>query len=103
MTPAFETLPQAPALPCAPREVDEFLSRPTDGVLSVLARTPGRILVLGAGGKMGLHLCAMLQRGLDQLGRDDRVVGVSRFTTLRDREAFQAFRVETIACDLTDA
>jgi nucleoside-diphosphate-sugar epimerase len=90
-------------LPCAPDEADAFLSRPTDGVLAVLARAPGRILVLGAGGKMGLHLCAMLQRGLEQLGRKERVVGVSRFTTLRDREDFGAFGVETIACDLTDA
>ncbi len=90
-------------LPCAAAEADEFLSRPSDLVLSVLARTPGRILVLGAGGKMGLHLCAMLQRALVQLGRPERVVGVSRFTTLRDREVFQAFGVETIACDLTHA
>ncbi len=91
------------ALPCGPDEIDEFLSRPTDGVIDVLARTRGRILVLGAGGKIGLHLCAMLQRGLAQLGRTDRVIGVSRFTTLRDREDFHAFGVETIACDLSDA
>jgi nucleoside-diphosphate-sugar epimerase len=91
------------ALPCAPDEIDEFLSRPTAGVIDVLARTRGRILVLGAGGKIGLHLCAMLQRGLDQLGRTERVVGVSRFTTLRDREDFSAFGVETMACDLSDA
>lgn len=90
------------ALPCALDEVDEFLSRPTAGVLAVLGRTKGNILVLGAGGKMGLHLCAMLRRALDQLGREDRVVGVSRFTTVRDREAFDVFGVETIACDLTD-
>jgi nucleoside-diphosphate-sugar epimerase len=100
-------LPGTPAdsleLPCAPSQADEFLSRPTDGVRAVLSRTSGRILVLGAGGKMGLHLCAMLQRGLAQLDRNDHVVAVSRFTTLRDREVFQAFGVETIACDLTDA
>ncbi len=89
-------------LPCAPEDADEFLSRPTAGVLAVLGRTKGNILVLGAGGKMGLHLCAMLQRGLKQLGRDDRVTAVSRFTTLRDREAFHAFGVQTIAGDLTD-
>lgn len=91
-----------PLLPCAADDIDVFLSRPTDRILPVLARTPGPFLVLGAGGKMGLHLCAMLRRGLDRLGRAERVIGVSRFTTLRDREAFHAFGVETIACDLSD-
>lgn len=90
------------SLPCAPNEADQFLSRPTPGVLDTLTRTPGPILVLGAGGKMGLHLCAMLRRGLDRLGRADRVLAVSRFTTLRDRDAFTALGVETVACDLAD-
>ncbi len=103
MTSTPDRVLPTPVLACAPGEADEFLSRPTVGVRSVLARTPGRFLVLGAGGKMGLHLCAMLQRGLAQLGRKERVVGVSRFTTLRDREEFRAFGIETIACDLTSA
>jgi nucleoside-diphosphate-sugar epimerase len=103
MNPVSSSLARSLVLPCAPTAADEFLSRPTAGVLAVLARTPGRILVLGAGGKIGLHLCAMLRRGLDQLGRQEQVIGASRFTTLRDRETFHAFGVETIACDLTDA
>jgi nucleoside-diphosphate-sugar epimerase len=89
-------------LPCAPEAVDEFLSEPTDGVCAVLKDAAGPFLVLGAGGKMGLHLSVMLRRALDQLGRTDRVVAVSRFTTLHDQAAFQARGVETIACDLSD-
>lgn len=89
------------ALPCRPEEVDEFLSRPTPGVIETLARTPGPVLVLGASGKMGLHLCAMLRRGFDALGKRERVVAVSRFSTLRGREDFERFGVETIACDLS--
>ncbi len=90
-------------LPCLPGEVDEFISRPTPAVVEVLARTPGPFVVLGAGGKIGLHLSAMLRRGLDQLGRKDRVLAVSRFSTLRDTDDFARFGIETSACDLSDA
>ncbi|MES2692017.1 MAG: NAD(P)-dependent oxidoreductase [Verrucomicrobiota bacterium] len=89
-------------LPCLPGEVDAFISRPTPGVIEVLARTPGPFLVLGAGGKVGLHLSAMLRSALDGLGRKDRVLAVSRFSTLRDRAAFEQFGIETCACDLGD-
>ena len=89
-------------LPCPPESVDDFLGQPTPRVVALLARTPGPFLVLGAGGKIGLHLALMLRRGLDQLGRRDRVIAVSRFRTLRDRAAFDSRGLESVACDLTD-
>lgn len=89
-------------LPCAPESVDDFIGRPTPRLVEVLARTPGPFLVLGAGGKIGLHLAIMLRRGLDQLGRRDRVIAVSRFSTLRDRADFDSRGIESLACDLTD-
>jgi nucleoside-diphosphate-sugar epimerase len=88
-------------LPCTPDAVDDFLSQPTAAVVAAVARMAGPFLVLGAGGKIGLHLTLMLRRALDQLGRTDRVVAVSRFQTLRDGEDFAARGLETIACDLT--
>ena len=90
-----------PGLPCPPAEIDDFLSRPTPRVLEVLARTRGPFLVLGAGGKIGLHLSVMLRLALDALGRKDRVIAISRFSTLRDRAAFEQRGVETLACDLS--
>lgn len=82
--------------------MDDFISRPTVRAIEVIARAPGPFLVLGAGGKIGLHLSVMLRRALDQLGRKDRVIAVSRFSTLRDRTAFEQRGVETHACDLAD-
>lgn len=91
-------------LPCAPDQVDVFLSEPTPGVLDLARELPtGPVVVLGAGGKMGLHLSLMMQRALRAAGRADRVLAVSRFSTLRDREDFDRHGVETIACDLTDS
>ncbi|MFM9032632.1 MAG: hypothetical protein ACKOTF_18545 [Opitutaceae bacterium] len=77
-------------LPCAPEDIDSVLSEASPAVTAVLARTPGRVLVLGAGGKMGLHLSVMLQRALGSLGRTDDLLAVSRFRTLRDREDVRA-------------
>lgn len=88
-------------LPCAPDAADDFLARPTPAVVAAVARMEGPFLVLGAGGKIGLHLTLMLRRALDQLGRSDRVIAVSRFQTLRDREDFATRGLETVACDLT--
>jgi nucleoside-diphosphate-sugar epimerase len=94
--------PARPGLPCPPAEVDDFISRPTPRAIETVARAAGPFLVLGAGGKIGLHLSVMLRRALDQLGRKDRVIAVSRFSTLRDRAAFEQRGVETLACDLGD-
>jgi nucleoside-diphosphate-sugar epimerase len=90
-----------PALPCPPEQADEFLGQPTPGAVATLERTPGPFLVLGAGGKIGLHLCIMLRRALDSLGRRDKVVAVSRFQVLRDQSEFARHGIPVHACDLT--
>ncbi len=93
----------ASRLPCPPDKVDEFLSKPSTAVADVLAGTRGKILVLGAGGKMGLHLTMMLRRGLQQAGgKGDAVLAVSRFSTLRDQDEFKRQGIQTQACDLAD-
>ena len=94
--------PTADTLPCPPDQVDDFLSQPSDKVRKVLSRTPGPVLVLGAGGKIGLHLCLMIRRAFDSLGRHDEVVAVSRFRTLRDSKIFTQRGVKTFVGDLED-
>ncbi len=103
MSAVSPSLTSSPGLPCRADDVDDFLSRPTPRAVEMIARTAGPFIVLGAGGKIGLHLCTMLRLALDQLGRKDRVLAVSRFSTLRDRAAFEKRGIETHACDLGDA
>ena len=96
------TPPPRPGLPCPPQAVDDFLGRPTARAVEAVARAKGPFLVLGAGGKIGLHLSVMLRRSLGQLGRQDRVIAVSRFDSLRNRTVFEQRGIETQRCDLGD-
>lgn len=89
-------------LPCAPEDADAFLGAPAPELAGVLASVPGRVLVLGAGGKMGLHLCLLLQGALRPLGRGADLLAVSRFTTLRDGADFARHGIATHAADLSD-
>ena len=45
-------------------ELEEALSRPTEGVLDTLQAVPGDVLVLGAGGKMGPTLARLAKRAM---------------------------------------
>lgn len=86
-----------------PEALDEFMSRPTTGVMEVLKSISGDVLVLGAGGKMGLHVCLMLQRALEELGVSDRkVIAVSRFGGEGARKPFEREGVQVISADLCD-
>jgi nucleoside-diphosphate-sugar epimerase len=90
--------------PC-PRSIDELddlLSLPSSLAVSAIGACPGDFLVLGAAGKMGFHLTRMLQRCLAELGRGDRLIAVSRFTSETSRTPFQRFGIDTLSADLSD-
>jgi len=95
--------PALPRLPCGVTDVDQFLSTPSAAAARAAGTFAGPVAVLGAGGKMGLHMAAMLRQALDAAGRHDvPVIGVSRFGDQRARERFEAFGVQTLAADLLD-
>lgn len=91
-----------PSLPCSPEDADLFLSKPSKALEAMLERTPGDFMVLGAGGKMGLHLCLMLRRAMDATDPERRVVAVSRFSQADTQKVFKAHGIEVTACDLSD-
>jgi nucleoside-diphosphate-sugar epimerase len=82
--------------------LEDALSAPSSGLLASLRSTPGDIVILGAAGKMGPTLARMARRALDELGRGDRVIAVSRFSSARAEESLHAWGIETIRCDLLD-
>lgn len=83
-------------------ELDDRASTPSEGVIEALRGIEGDIVVAGAGGKMGFHLCRMLRRGLDNLKKESAVVGVSRFGDVATRALFDEQGIKTHSADLTD-
>jgi nucleoside-diphosphate-sugar epimerase len=91
------------SLPANPERIDEKLSKPSKEAVSGLRGLEGPVAVLGAGGKMGLHMAAMLRRVFDEAGRvGEQVFAVSRFGSPESRVPFDQFGVDTISADLSD-
>jgi nucleoside-diphosphate-sugar epimerase len=82
--------------------LEDALSAPSSGLLASLRSTPGDIIILGAAGKMGPTLARMARRAIDELGRHDRVVAVSRFSSAKAEQSLHAWGIETVRCDLLD-
>lgn len=82
--------------------LEDALSAPSAGLLASMRSTPGDVVILGAAGKMGPTLARMARRALDELGRGDRVIAVSRFSSATAEQSLRAARIETIRCDLLD-
>src|SRR4051812_44442257 len=81
------------------QELDDLLSAPRPATIAALERTPGDIIVLGAGGKMGPTLARMVRRASND-GR--RVIAVSRWSSPDSERALREAGVETVRADLLD-
>jgi nucleoside-diphosphate-sugar epimerase len=84
--------------------LDELLSVPRAQTVDALRHSPGDVLLLGAGGKMGPTLARMAARAAEVAdgGTRRRVIAVSRFSSRPARESLEAHDVETISADLLD-
>jgi nucleoside-diphosphate-sugar epimerase len=94
----------SPAAPRSEEELDALLSTPREATIAALARVPGDIVVLGAGGKMGPTLARMAVRARDAAdtrGRR-RIIAVSRFSATGSEQFLHQAGVETVRCDLLD-
>ena len=72
--------------------VEDFMTAPSDALIADLAKTPGDIIVLGVGGKMGPTLARLAKRAAPS----KRVMGVARFSEPGVREALD----ELLAADV---
>jgi hypothetical protein len=84
-------------------ELEQRLWEPGDQVIAALAELPGDLMLLGAGGKIGLSLARMARLAMDRCpGRGRRVIAVSRFAGAGTREEFAEAGVEALPADLSD-
>jgi len=83
-------------------ELEEILTRPGPELVEFFKTLTGRLLILGAGGKMGPTLAVLARRAADAAGSRLRVVAVSRFSEANTRQWLEARGVEALGCDLLD-
>jgi nucleoside-diphosphate-sugar epimerase len=88
--------------PKSETELEELLSRPTAGVADALRASPGDVLILGAGGKMGPSLVRMVRRAADELNDGRRVIAASRYSSPGAVTALERHGVEVARLDLAD-
>ncbi|NYZ13744.1 NAD(P)-dependent oxidoreductase [Azospirillum sp. RWY-5-1] len=91
----FDSLPD---LIKTEEELEELVSRPTQGLVDDFAELDGDIIVLGVAGKVGPSLARMAKRAAP----GKTVIGVARFTEPGSREELERHGIETIKCDLLD-
>lgn len=78
--------------------LEDFMTTPTDALITDLERLSGDIMVLGVGGKMGPTLARMAKRAAPR----KRIIGVARFSEQGTRERLESQGVECISTDLLD-
>ncbi|MBO0849420.1 MAG: NAD(P)-dependent oxidoreductase [Pseudonocardia sp.] len=86
-------------------DIERHLWQPCDHVVADLAGLTGDLLLLGAGGKLGLSLARMARLAFDRgpdRGREPRVIAVSRFSEPGRREEFVDAGIEAQPADLSD-
>lgn len=83
-------------------DLEEFLSRPSPEVVEALRRTPGDVIVIGAGGKMGPSLTTMVRRACDALGDGRTVTAVSRFSSPEAAARLENGGIRVVRAELGD-
>ena len=83
-------------------ELENFLSRPTEGLIDMMKRIDGDVMILGIAGKMGVTMGRQALNAVKVAGVSKKVIGVSRFSKTEEREKLESWGIETIACDLLD-
>ena len=80
--------------------IDPRFTEPREETRDALRQCPGDVVVLGAGGKMGPSLTAMLARAVADIGDARRVLAVSRWSDRKAAKALAQMSAEIIECDL---
>ena len=82
--------------------LDDRFTEPRGETIAALRACPGDVVVLGAGGKMGPSLTAMLARAAKEVADKRRIVAVSRWSDREAKRALDELGVITVSCDLLD-
>jgi len=81
-------------------QLDEFLTTPSPELIRAMATIRGRLLVVGAGGKMGPSLAVLARRAADAAKTDLDIVAVSRFSDVQSKHWLEQRGIKTISADV---
>ncbi len=81
--------------------LEDLMSVPGNGLVEMMGRMDGDIMILGIGGKMGITLGRQAVNAVHQAGIS-KIIGVSRLSDQEGRKKLNQWGIETISCDLLD-
>ena len=84
------------------QELLEVMTRPNSLLIDSINNINGDIMLLGAGGKMGLSLALLIKKAVAATDKELKVTAVSRFSDNSVAESFSSNGIEIIKCDLSD-
>lgn len=82
--------------------LEQILTEPGPELREFIRTVSGPLLILGAGGKMGLTVAVMARRAADAAGHPLEVIAASRFSDPESRRRIEALGVRTATVDLLD-
>ena len=80
------------------RQLEEFMSRPSEPLVEHLKGLKGDIMIVGAGGKIGPTMAMMARRAAEKAGVQKKVYAVD----VQPLKALEGKGIETLQCDLLD-
>tara|TARA_B100000700_G_scaffold331651_1_gene466546 strand:- start:6087 stop:7127 length:1041 start_codon:yes stop_codon:yes gene_type:complete len=84
------------------KELLDIMTEPNSLLIDSLKKLSGEILLLGAGGKMGLSLALLIKRAANMAKKKISIKAASRFSDNNVAESFLSNGIEIVKCDLTD-
>ena len=65
--------------------LEEMLAVPNQGLIDMMRRIDGDIMILGVAGKMGVTMATLAVNAIKAAGVNKRVIGVARFSNAEEK------------------
>lgn len=83
-------------------KLEEQLLAPSQDLVRDMQALEGDIILLGVGGKMGPSLAVLAKQALRAAGKENAVIGVSRFSDSSLQQNLESQGIQTVKADLLD-
>jgi nucleoside-diphosphate-sugar epimerase len=83
-------------------ELDEIISQPNAALIKMMKEIDGDFIFLGVAGKIGISLATMAKRACVEAGVNKKIIGVSRFSSGKQKQYLEEKGIEVIKGDLTE-